>query len=108
VDGDPDTLWNAGAGPPAWIEIDLGEAMAPSLIRLYVAQSPEGATEHRVYGRADAGGAATLLGTLAGATADHQVLELNSAGWPAVRFVRIETVTSPSWVAWREIEIEGE
>ena len=107
VDGDPDTLWNAGAGPPAWIEIDLGEARALSLIRLYVGQSPEGATEHRVYGRADAGGAGTLLGTLAGATSDYQVLELAAAGWSPVRFVRIETVASPSWVAWREIEIEG-
>ncbi len=24
VDGDPDTIWSAGTGPPSWIEIDLG------------------------------------------------------------------------------------
>jgi hypothetical protein len=109
VDGDPDTLWNAGAGPPAWIEIDMGEAHALSLIRLYVAQSPPGPTEHRIYGRTDVGSELRLLGVLAGSTSDYQVLELGAVSdWPAVRFVRIETAASPSWVAWREIEIEGD
>jgi hypothetical protein len=87
----------------------MGEAHALSLIRLYVAQSPPGPTEHRIYGRTDAGSELRLLGVLAGSTFDYQVLELGAVSdWPAVRFVRIETVASPSWVAWREIEIEGD
>jgi hypothetical protein len=107
VDGDPATIWNAGAGPPAWIEIDLGAAVAVGAIRLYVGQSPAGSTEHRIFGRASPGGALVPLGVVTGETNDYQVLELASDGsWPALQVVRIETVASPSWVAWREIEVE--
>jgi hypothetical protein len=31
-----------------------------------------------------------------------------SAPLEGIRFIRIVTVTSPSWVAWREIEVIGE
>ena len=107
VDGDPETLWNAGAGPFAWIEIDLGQPTSVTTIRLTTAQLPAGATEHRVLGRVAAGGEFVLLGIFSGPTADYQVLELTSPGaWPAIGFVRIETTISPSWVAWREIEVE--
>ena len=106
VDGDSDTIWSAGAGPPAWIEVDLGAATSVSEIRLTVAQTPSGSTKHRVLGRVAPGGELVLLGTLSGETADYQILTLTSPGtWPAVRFVRVETLTSPSWVAWREIEV---
>jgi hypothetical protein len=106
VDGDSDTVWNSGAGPPAWIEVDLGAATELSEIRLTVSQFPAGATEHRVWGRIAPGGELVLLGTLSGETTDYQILRLTSSGtWSAVRFVRVETVGSPSWVSWREIEV---
>lgn len=109
VDGDPSTMWNSSRWPPAWIEIDLGEAVAVSEIRLTVAQSPAGVTEHHVWGRGDAADELVLLGTLNGETADSDVLRLTSSGtWPMVRWLRIETSASPSWVAWREIEVAGE
>ena len=38
IDGDADTLWSAGAGPPAWIQVDLGAAHAVSEIRLVISQ----------------------------------------------------------------------
>ena len=28
-----------------------------------------------------------------------------SAPWDGVRYLRVETRASPSWVAWREIEV---
>jgi hypothetical protein len=109
VDGDPGTLWNAGGYAPAWVEIDLGQAVAVLEIRLTVAQSPAGVTEHRVWGRVADGGDLVLLGTLSGETADSQILRLTSSGtWPAVRWLRVETTASPSWVAWREIEVGGD
>lgn len=108
VDGDSDTNWNAGADPPAWIEVDLGSATLLSEIRLTASQFPAGAAQHRAWGRVAPGGKLVLLGTLSGETTDYQILTLTSPGtWPAVRFVRVETVSSPSWVAWREIEVEG-
>lgn len=109
VDGDSDTIWNSGGGPPAWIEVDLGAATALSEIRLTVSQFPAGATKHQVWGRVAPGSELVLLGTLSGQTADYQVLTLTASGsWPAVRFVRVQTVASPSWVAWREIEVAAD
>ena len=108
VDGDPATLWNAGQYAPAWIEVDLGQAVAVSEIRLMVAQSPAGLTEHRIWGRVVNAGELVLLGTLSGETADSQMLQLTSPGtWPAIRWLRVETSDTPSWVAWREIEVAG-
>ena len=109
VDGDGDTLWNAGAGPPATIEVDLGSPIRVTEVRLRVSQFPAGATTHRVSGREVLGGPSVELGTADGSTADNDVLTLTpDPTLPAVRFVRVETVTSPSWVAWREIEVFGE
>lgn len=106
VDGDADTIWNAGAGPPAWIEIDLGSAVAIGEVRLVVSQFPAGATTHLVKGRTTAAGPAIVLATLDGATSDNDRLVATvDAAAPAIRYLRIETVTSPSWVAWREIEV---
>jgi hypothetical protein len=74
-----------------------------------VSQFPAGATTHRVSGREVLGGPSVELGTADGSTADNDVLTLTpDPTLPAVRFVRVETVTSPSWVAWREIEVFGE
>lgn len=46
---------------------------------------------------------------LRGNTADGDVLtvSLDSATGAGVRYVRIETVDSPSWVAWREVRVFG-
>lgn len=105
VDGVLGTSWSAGDGPVQWIEIDLGEAMAVA-VRLVVAQFPAGQTEHRVFGRVAPGAALVLLHTFSGDTADGDVLSFMvpiSVG--SVRILRVETVASPSWVAWREIEV---
>ncbi len=46
------------------------------------------------------------LATLKGATADNNVLTATvDLGTPALRYLRVETTASPSWVAWREIEV---
>ena len=107
VDGDPDTIWGAGTHPAQWIEIDLGAAFDLERIVLTVAQSPEGATVHEVWGRSGSV-EERLLHTFRQVTNDGQRLEVApSPAWPGVRFLRIETTDSPSWVAWREIEIYG-
>jgi parallel beta-helix repeat protein len=106
VDGDFHTLWNAGSHPTQWIEVDLGARYAVGQMSLAVAQLPDGFTVHRVYVKAAADATYALLHEFLGPTADSQVLTLDLE--PAaqdVRFVRIETTASPSWVAWREIEI---
>jgi hypothetical protein len=105
-DGDADTIWNAGAGPLAGIEVDLGAAQPVTEIRLMVSQSPEGETHHRVSCLEAAGGSTTVLADLVGSTTDGEVLIVSVAG-TSCRVIRVETLASPSWVAWREIEVVG-
>lgn len=107
VDGDPGTLWNSGAGPVQWIEIDLGAAYAIQSIRLLISQYPAGMTVHRLRGRGpDPDSPYITLHTFSGVTTDNAALEITPPQpWSGVRYVRVETLESPSWVAWREIEV---
>jgi len=102
-DGDVTTAWSAGGPAPSWIQLDLGQPVTISKVRLNVSQTPPGATTHEISG-GPTPDSLTLIGTLDGNTTEDQWLELNQ---PAnnVRYVKIETLKSPSWVSWREIEI---
>ncbi len=105
VDGDLGTLWNSGGFPKQWIEIDLGAEYSILEIRLTTSQYPEGMTTHRVLGRS-ATGEFHELTTFEGNTVDGQTLIFTPAQpIPAIRFIRVETISSPSWVSWREIEV---
>ena len=107
VDGLPTTIWNAGAGPVEWLQLDLRGTHRVDEIRLSVAQEPSGPTTHRVLVRG-ATGAWRVIATLRGMTSDGQVLVVHpSTALRGVRFVRIETTRSPSWVAWREVSVLG-
>ena len=101
--------WNSGSDAPQGIQIDFDQPRTLGQVRLTVAQSPNGQTLHRVWAlRED--GERVLLGVLAGETRDGQVLELNlPAPLPNVSALQVVTQSSPSWVAWREIEaFEGD
>jgi hypothetical protein len=106
-DGDPQTVWNAGAHPPQWIEIDLGAAFDLDRVILTVAQDPRGRTVHQISGRGETGDYRLLL-VFRDDTEDGQELDVSPvAAWAAVRYLKIETAESPSWVAWREIAVFG-
>lgn len=107
VDGDPGTVWNSGGGPLQWIQIDLGAAYDIGVIRLTVSQSPAGRTLHVVYGKGPGtGNDQTHLHTFDGVTQDSDVLIFTPAEpLRDLRYIWIDTTRSPSWVAWREIEV---
>lgn len=107
VDGDLNTIWNAGSGPPQWIEVDLGEAKTVDEIDLVVSQFPDSQTTHRVWGKANEGDPYTLLHEFDGFTVDAQVLQYVLPTDQQLRYIKIETTASSSWVAWREIEVYG-
>jgi hypothetical protein len=67
VDGEQGTGWIAGAGPPQWIEVDLGAPATIDELRLVVSQSPAGRTVHVVSGGASRA-ALTKLHTFEGRT----------------------------------------
>lgn len=63
---------------------------------------------HRVDGRATTGDAWAPLHEFSGNTSDNGVLEhIPGSPWTNVRYVRVHTPASVSWVFWREIEIYG-
>jgi predicted amidohydrolase YtcJ len=102
LDGNMDgTAWVSGDFAPQWIEFDLGEVRSLSGLRLWVDQSPEGYTRHIIYG-GNGPNPTQQLAVLEGETSWGQMLEV-SGNWQ-VRYLRIETVESPSWVAWLEVE----
>jgi hypothetical protein len=108
VDGLMANRWGAGGYPPQWIDVDLGGVVSVGRVRLFINQFPDGATTHRVYGRASTSDPWVLLHEFNGVTVDDQVLEHQpGTAWTNVRYVRVETSASPSWVSWKEIEVYG-
>lgn len=107
VDGDVGTLWSSGAGPTQWIEIDFEEPKSVAQVSLVISQYPAGETTHQLYGRGlDTGGELVLLHTFTGHTEDGQSLVFTpNEPLMGIEAVRVVTTISPSWVAWREIEI---
>jgi hypothetical protein len=103
IDGDVATNWGAGGPVPQWIQLDLGEPTTVSKVLLLVVQLPPGPTKHQVFGGPSPDNL-KLLGTAAGNTQEGEWLEV-SIGPTEVRYLKVLTVDSPSWVAWGEIEI---
>jgi hypothetical protein len=107
VDGDFGTLWNSGGDAPQWIEIDLGAAYNIGEIRLTVSQYPSGPTTHELMAKGpNAGDQFKPLQTFDGNTSDGDALDFKpDSPVTQIRYIRVETTSSPSWVAWREIEV---
>lgn len=105
VDGDLGTLWNSGGGPVQWIEIDLGGEYNILSVELTPSQYPAGETLHRLM-VAGADRQFSEAFVFSGFTSDGEALVYAPASpIPTVQYVRVETTVSPSWVAWREIEV---
>ena len=106
-DGTTNTLWNAGAVPTQWIEVDLGANHSLTRCILRVAQSPSGITRHYILASTNPI-AATAIGTVhsfLGITTNGQTLERVFPSPLNARYLQIRTDLSPSWVAWSEIEV---
>jgi hypothetical protein len=120
IDGDVTTAWNSGDYSPQWIELDLGRPIPIEEIRLLTAQSPAGAVTFTVSVGDDHASMRTAT-TQQLSLQDNQWIDLagpwapdstNAGGQTVhtmgnVRYVRISTTSSPSWVAWKEIEVYG-
>ncbi|MCH7589255.1 MAG: discoidin domain-containing protein [Chloroflexi bacterium] len=107
VDGKPQQ-WGAGSDAPQWIQIDLGAPQTLTLVRLVVAQWPAGETTHQIWGRGP-GQELMLLHVFQGVTEEGQLLEfVPDESLEPIQILRIVTLQSPSWVAWKEIEVFAE
>ncbi len=107
VDGNRDTWWSAGTSAPQWIEVDLQAPVDIERINLVTSQYPDGETLHKVWGKPE-GGQYQLLHEFNEKTTDNQDLTfLPDVPWVNIQYIKIETTKSPSWIAWRGIEIYG-
>lgn len=107
IDENPETIWSAGNSPPQWIQIDLGTPVTISRIRLIVGQYPNGETTHQIYAGASPSDL-ELVHEFSGNTLDTDVLDfVPTEPLTGISFVKILTTRSPSWVAWKEIEVFG-
>jgi len=105
VDGTTDLWWGAGAPAPQWILIDLGSPQTIAKIRLAITQSPPGETIHQIWVGSQIDNL-QLLYTFEGYTVFGQVLEFTpETPLENIRYVRVNTRQSPSWVGWEEIEV---
>ena len=106
VDGEP-TQWGAGSDAPQWIEVDLGAPSTVTGVALAVAQFPAGHTIHVVEARM-ADGSLVEIHRFDGVTDDGDVLEATlAAPRGGVVAIRVTTLSSPSWVSWREVRVLG-
>jgi hypothetical protein len=72
---------------------------------LLVAQYPAGDTLHRVYAYF-ADGSHELVAEFSGPTSDNDWLEAEfDPPLEGVTAIRVETLSSPSWVSWKQIEV---
>jgi len=94
--------WVSGGYAPQWVEIDLGTTENLAYIKLIVSQAPFGPTIHNVFAGTEPAPTA-LLAQFSGNTLQGQQLQ----AWLNVnaRYVRVQTTSSPSWVAWQNIII---
>ncbi len=97
--------WGSGGDAPQYLEILLASPSSVDEIRLTVAQYPEGPTRPEIW-VLDADGPLHVVHTFEGSTAEGDILSfIPDAPLEKVQLVRIVTVRSPSWVAWREVDI---
>lgn len=107
VDDDLDTLWNSGRIPLGWIQIALDGPHRVEKVELVIAQAPPGPTSHEIW-FGDGSGTRTLYKRFINDhTEDGQTLELAIDPPRTIDELYVRTVSSPSWVAWREIRVFG-
>jgi F5/8 type C domain/Cellulase (glycosyl hydrolase family 5) len=106
VDGVLSTSWSAGTGPVSWIEVRLAGPETVTKVQLSVAMYPDGPARHEVWARI--GGTLQRVHIFSGPMADGDLLTWQPPQpLQNVEAVRIQTTSSPSWVAWREIRVFG-
>ena len=108
VDPNPSALYyNSGGYAPQYIELQLPSTFTITSIALQVAQLPNGVTQHLLY-VGPTTNPTLLVNNLNGFTYSGQWINLTySPPLTNVRFLRLDTLSSPSWVAWVKFLVYG-
>ncbi|MBI4945836.1 MAG: gliding motility-associated C-terminal domain-containing protein [Bacteroidetes bacterium] len=107
-DGNCGTYWNSGGFAPQSIQVDLQGTFTINNINLLVGMTPtSGNCTHTIYTAPNIGGPWTAVDVISGVRFSGEKLErcYNSAPLTGVGAVKIESTSSPSWIAWIEVGI---
>lgn len=105
IDGNLNTSWEAGSGAPQWVVIDLGQPRTINRLILHIAQSPAGRTIHTIEG-GSTDSSLNYIQRIDSITSRDRPLDLPLLSpLPNIRYLKITTTLSPSWISWKEIEV---
>jgi hypothetical protein len=112
-DDDVSDMWNSGCysygcyavsgTAPPWVQGVLAGVTHVSRIELTPNQDITGQTVHNLYGFNPTSSSWVLLQTFSGVTQDGQ--KLVWSGSADVSAIYVSTTQSPTWVAWRDIQL---
>jgi len=100
--------WQAQDPVPQWIEIDLGGESVITSIEMVISQTRTAPTHHKVWGKAPGGEYALLHEFNAETTANQFLTYTPPQAWENIRYLKIETLQTPLFASWQEIQVFGE
>lgn len=109
-DGNTSTAWISNNFPLGWVEVNLGQLTDISQLLLTVNQQPSPSnTIHEIWTSSSSIGwntsSASLAFTFSGNTYNGQLLSTSFSNPLSAQYVQVRTTSSPSWVAWNEIQV---
>ena len=107
IDGDPETIWSSKQPAPLGYSVVLDQPYLVDRVEMIVTQAPPGQTTHEVW-LGHGSGLRSFYKRLSDVhTEDGQILSVAIEPPQIVNEVLILTISSPSWVAWRELRVFG-
>ncbi|MGB3947617.1 MAG: PKD domain-containing protein [Bacteroidia bacterium] len=106
VDGDCSAIWNAGNFATQYIQVDLGALYTINNINIMFEMTPNGNVNHEILTSPDMV-TWNVVDVATGFYITGQLIErcYSSSPLTNVRGVRINSITSPSWIAIREFGV---
>ena len=107
IDGDPETIWSSNQPAPQWYSVILNQLYLVDRVELIITQAPPGPTTHEIW-LGHGSGLRVFHERLSDVhTEDGQTVAVAIDPPQIVDEVKIVTLHSPSWVAWRELRVFG-
>ena len=107
LDGDPKSYWSSDQHAPQWFSVVLDDLYLVDRIEIVAAQAPAGPTTHELWLESGSGMRTLYKRVTDVHTEDGQTISVDIEPPRIISGVSINTLHSPSWVAWREVRVFG-
>ncbi|MCY3708764.1 MAG: PQQ-dependent sugar dehydrogenase [Caldilineaceae bacterium] len=107
IDGDLESIWNSQQLAPQWFSIAFDSFYLVDKIELVVTQLPAGPTTHEIWLGSGSDMRVLQERLIDVHTEDGQTLEIAVDPPRRLNEVLIVTLSSPSWIGWREVRVFG-